>query len=142
MSFYWLVIRPDHLCSIAEAKRDSDSDRPTSWETWSLRTACCFEIEHLLAAPIPAGARWLIDSQHLVVREFGLSRSRGIQADQRTHYDGVPREKHQDVFASQLPYCDVEVRMGGKKYQSVIANYEWVVGMNDEVRSAPLSHHR
>jgi hypothetical protein len=143
MTFYWLAIRPDYLCSIADAKQDSDSDRPTSWETWSLRTACCFEIEHLLAAPIPAGARWLVDSQSLVVREFGLSRSRKIQADQRTHYGGivdnnVPREEHQDVFASQLPYCDVEVRMGEKKYQSVIADYEWVVGMNDEVRSAPL----
>jgi len=80
---------------------------------------------------IPAGARWLIDSQPLVVREFGLSRLGGVQADQRTHYDGVLREKLQDVSASQLTYCDVKACMGEKKYQSVIADYEWIVGIND-----------
>jgi hypothetical protein len=148
MAFYWLAIRPDYLCSIAEAERDSGSDRLTSWETWSLRTACCFEIEHPLAAPIPAGARWLVDSQSLFVREFGLSRTRRKQADQMTDYDGVVDdvvcENLHDVFASKLPYCDVKVRMGEKKYQSVIADYEWVVGMNDDgVRSASLcTHHR
>jgi hypothetical protein len=138
MAFYWLAIRPDYLCSVAGEKQDSGSDRPTSWETWSIRTACCFEIEHPLAAPIPAGARWLVDSQPLVVREFGLSRTRRFQADQTTDYDDVVddvvREKPQSVFGSKMPYCDVKVRMGEKKYQSVIADYEWVVGMNDEVR--------
>lgn len=145
VTLYWLAIRPDYLRSIAEtAKRDSGcSDSPTSWETWSLRTAYYFEIERSLNAPIPAGARWLVDLQPLVVREFGLSQSRRIQADQRTHYDGVIgdvvlREKLQGDSASQLPYCDVKVRMGEKKYQSVMADYEWVVGVNDGVRSAPL----
>lgn len=136
MTFYWFGIRPDFLSSIPdETKRDSSSsDRPTPWETWSLRTAGCFEIEHSLAAPIPAGARWLIDSQSLVVREFGPSRSK--KTDQKTRNDDVAddivrRETPQDVFASQpqLPYCDVKARMG-EKYQSVIADYEWVVGMS------------
>lgn len=93
---------------------------------------------------IPAGARWLIDSQPLVVREFGLSRSRGVQADQKTYHDGVIdevglREKLQGVSASQIPYCDVNVCMGEKKYQSVIADYEWIIGINDGVRSTPPS---
>ncbi len=144
MTFYWLAFRPDYLYSISEAKRDSSiTDGPTPWETWSLRTARCFEIEHPFAAPIPAGARWLVDSdsQSLVVREFGLSRSR--RAEQRTLDDDavddvMPREKLRDVFASKLPYCDIKARMGEKKYQSVIADYEWVVGMRDEVRTAPL----
>jgi hypothetical protein len=144
MTFYWFGIRPDYLSSIPETKRDSSSsDRPTPWETWSLRTAGCFEIEHSLAAPIPAGARWLMDSQSLVVREF-LSQSKKIRTDQKTHNDGVAddvvrRETPRDVFASQpqLPYCDVKARMG-EKYQSVIADYEWVVGMSYGVRTAPL----
>ena len=145
VTLYWLAIRPDYLCSIAETKRDSGSlaDGPTSWETWSVRTACCFEIKHSMST-IPAGARWLIDSQPLVVREFGLSRSRGVQAEQKTHHDGVIdevvlREKLQGVSASQIPYCDVSVCMGEKKYQSLIADYEWIIGINDGVRSTPPS---
>ena len=145
MTFYWFGIRPDYLSSIPETKRDSSSsDRPTPWEMWSPRTAGCFEIEHSLAAPIPAGARWLMGSQSLVVREFGLSRSKKIGTDQKTRNDGVAddalrRETPQDVFAlqPQLPYCDVNARMG-EKYQSVIADYEWVVGMSGGVRTAPL----
>jgi len=144
-TFYWFGIRPDYLSSIPETKRDSSSsDCPTPWETWSLRTAGCFEIEHSLAAPIPAGARWLMGSQSLVVREFSLSLSKKIGTDQKTRDDGVSddvvcRETPQDVFASQLqlPYCDVKARMG-EKYQSVIADYEWVVGVNGGVRTAPL----
>jgi hypothetical protein len=143
MTFYWFGIRPDYLSSIPE--RDSSfSDGPTPWETWSPRTAGCFEIEHSLAAPIPAGARWLMGSQSLVVREFGLSRSKKIGLDQKTRNDGVAddvvrHETPQDIFASQpqLPYCDVKARMG-EKYQSVIADYEWVVGMSGAVRTAPL----
>jgi len=147
MTFYWLAIRPDYLSSI-ETKRDSSSsDRPTPWESWSTRTACCFEIEHPLAAPMPAGTRWLVDSQPFVVREFGLSQRRKIREDQKTHNDGIDddvvrhgREKLQDVFASQpqLPYSDFKTRMGEKNYQSVIADYEWVVGMGYGVRTAPL----
>jgi hypothetical protein len=145
MTFYWFGIRPDCLSSIPETKRDSSpSDRPTPWETWSVRTASCFEIEHPLTAPIPAGARWLMDSQSLVVREFGLSRPKKIRTGQKTHNDGVAddvvrRETPQDAFASQpqLPCCDVEARMG-ERYQSVIADYEWVVGMSNGVRTAPL----
>lgn len=145
MTFYWFGIRADYLSSIPETRRDSSSlDRPTPWETWSLRTASCFEIEHALAAPIPAGARWLIDSQSLVIREFGLSRSKKITADRKTPNDGVAddvvrHETPRDVFASQpqLSYWDVEARMG-EKYQSVIADYEWVVGMSNQVRAAPL----
>jgi hypothetical protein len=145
MTFYWFGIRADYLSSIPKTERDSSSlDHPTPWETWSLRTAGCFEIEHPLAAPIPAGARWLMGSQSLIVREFGLSRSKQIRSDQKTQNDGVAdevvhRETSQDVFAlqPQLPYCDVKVRMG-EKYQSVIADYEWVVGMSDGVRTAPL----
>lgn len=140
MAFYWFGIRPDYLSSIPEKR---SSDRPTPWETWSLHTAGCFEIEHSSAAPIPAGARWLMDSQSLIVREFGLSRSKKIITDQNTHNGGVDgdivrREAPQDVFASQsqLPYCDVKARMG-EKYRSVIADYEWVVGMSDRVRTEP-----
>ena len=145
MTFYWFGIRADYLSSIPETKRDfSSSDGPTPWETWSLRTAGCFEIEHPLAAPIPAGTRWLMDSQSLVAREFGLSQSKKITADQKTHDDDVAddlvrRETPRDVFASQpqLPYCDVKARMG-EKYRSVIADYEWIVGMGDGVRTVPL----
>jgi hypothetical protein len=87
-------------------------------------------------------------SQSLVVREFGLSRSKKIRTDQKTRNDGVAddvvrRETPQDVFASQpqLPYCDVKARMG-EKYQSVIADYEWVVGMSGGVRNcAPMYDH-
>jgi hypothetical protein len=145
MTFHWIGIRADYLSSIPETRRDSSSsDPPTPWETWSLLTAGCFEINHPLAAPIPAGARWLLDSQPLVVREFGLSRSKKITADQKTHNDGVAddvarRETPRDIFDSQpqLPYCDVKARMG-EKYQSVIADYEWVVGMSVGVRTAHL----
>ena len=144
--FYWLAIRTDYLCSIMETKRDSDAGglRPTSWETWSHRTACCIEIEHPLAAPTPAGARWLLHSQPLVVREFGLSRSKRIDEDGRAHHEQVIdksalREALQDAFASQLPYCDITVSTGERKYQSVIADYEWLVGTNNEVRSACAS---
>ena len=142
MTSYWFGIRPD----FPETKRDSSAlDCPTPWEMWSLRTAGRFEIEHPLAAPIPAGARWLMDSQSLVVRDFGLSQSKKIRTDQNSHANGgvadgvVRRETPQDVFASQpqLPYCDVKARMG-KKYQSVIADYEWVVGMSNGVRTVPL----
>ena len=145
MTFYWFGIRPDYLSSIPETKRDSSSsDRPIPWETWSLRTAGCFEIEHSLAAPIPAGARWLMGSQSLVVREFGPSWSKKIRTGKKTHNDGVTddvvrRETPQDVFTSQpqLPYYDVKARMG-ERHQSVIADYEWVVGMGSGVRTAPL----
>ena len=45
MTFYWFAIRADYLSSIPETKRiSSSSDSPTPWETWSLRTAGCFEI--------------------------------------------------------------------------------------------------
>jgi hypothetical protein len=136
MTFNWFGIRADYLSSIPETKRDSSSSgRPTPWETWSLHTAGCFEIEHPLAAPIPAGARWLMDSQP-------LSRSKKITTDQKTHDDGVAddavrRETPRDIFSSQpqLPYCDIKARMG-EKYQSVIADYEWVVGMSTGVRTA------
>ena len=144
MTFYWFGIRPDYLCSIPETKRDSFFSDATPWETWSICTAGCFEIEHPLAAPIPAGARWLMDSQSVIVREFGLSRSKKIRTDQKARDDGVAddvgrRKLPRDVFSSQpqLPYCDVEARMG-EKYQSVIADYEWVVGMSNGVRTAPL----
>lgn len=177
MSFYWLAIRTNYLCSIAETltKRRSDpssSDRdaaaasddsdpwPTPWEQWSHRTACCVGVEHPLAAPTPAGGRWLLHSQPLVVREFGLSLSgsrRTIQAEatqasvdliQRIHHDSdsdqgtskaVLRETLQDAFASQLPYCDITVSMGERKYQSVIADHEWVIGLNNEVRAVQYS---
>lgn len=145
MAFYWFGIRLDYLSSIPETKRESSSsDPPTPWETWSLRTAGCFEIEHPLAAPIPAGARWLMDTQSLIVREFGLSRSNKIRIDQKTQNDDVADDvvrpqTPQDAFASQpqLPYYDVKARMG-ERYQSVIADYEWVVGMNNGVRTVPL----
>ena len=146
MTFYWLAIRTDYLCSMTETKRDSDVGGlgPTPWETWSHHTACCLQIEHPLAAPTPAGARWLLHSQPLVVREFGPSRPGRIDGDRRTHHEqvidkAVLREALQDAFASQLPYCDITVSTGEKKYQSVIADYEWVVGMNNEVRSACAS---
>ena len=139
MTFYWLAIRADYLRAIAETKRNSD--QPTSWETWSPHAACCIEIEHPLAAPTPAGPRWLVHSQPLAVREFGLSKSRTTQADQRTHGDQgvgnvVLREALQD--ASRLQYCDITVGMEERKYQSIIADYEWVVGINDEVGPASL----
>jgi hypothetical protein len=161
MSFYWLAIRTNYLSSTAETKRrDSHSDRdaaaasgdpgPTPWEKWSHRTAYCVEIEHPLAAPTPAGGRWLLHSQPVVVREFGQSRSRTIQAEaaadriHRMHHDSdqgtgkaVLRETLQDAFASQLPYCDIIVSMGERKYQSIIADHEWVIGLNNEVRAAP-----
>ena len=99
-------------------------------------------MERPLIAPIPAGARWLVYSQPLVVREFGLSR-----ADRRAHRPGHDEDEDedargggvnvrkalQDVFASQLPCCDI-VSVGESKYQSISADYEWVVGMNEEVR--------
>jgi len=137
MGFYWLAIRADYLCSIAEGKHDSDAGGPTSWDTWSRRTACCIEIEHQLAAPTPAGARWLLHAQPLVVREFGLSRPGRIDDDRGTHHEqsigkAVLREALHDAFASQLPYCDITVSMGERNYHSVIADYEWVVGMNHE----------
>jgi hypothetical protein len=129
LKFYWLTMRRDYLCS------DLDSGRgQTPWETWSRRMACCVEMERPLMAPIhwpiPAGARWLVYSQPLVVREFGLSR-----ADRRTAHP-VEDSRHkalQDVFASQLPCCDI-VSVGESKYQSISADYEWVVGLNEEVR--------
>jgi hypothetical protein len=138
MTFNWLAMRRDYLCSIADTTRDSDE--PTPWEKWSVRTACCVEIEHLLAAPTPAGARWIVHSQPLVVREFGLSCSQRIRAN-RTHLDEdesdvVLRGALQDIFASQLPYCDI-ISVGERRYQSVTADYEWVVGINEEVCSIP-----
>jgi hypothetical protein len=85
-----------------------------------------------------------MDSQSLIVREFDPSGSKRPRRDQKKHNDSVAddvvhRETLQDVFASQpqLPYCDVKARMG-EKYQSVIADYEWVVGMSDGVRPVPL----
>ncbi|KAH9960005.1 hypothetical protein BC827DRAFT_1268493 [Russula dissimulans] len=141
-TFHWLAIRPDSFSSVAETKcDDSGSDRrPTPWETWSPHAACCVEIEHLLAAPTPAGARWLVHSEPLSVRELGRSRSPRMQADQRAHHDqavgGNPhvlvRHALEDSFPSQLPYHDTPVSMGERKYESVIADYEWVVGMNHE----------
>ena len=137
MTFYWLTMRRDYLCSDLDCVVSSPRG-PTSWETWSRRTACCVEMERPLIAPIPAGARWLVYSQPLVVREFGLSR-----ADRRAHRPGHDedargggvdvRKALQDVFASQLPCCDI-VSVGESKYQSISADYEWVVGMNEEVR--------
>lgn len=128
MKFYWLTMRRDYLCSDLECGRG-----PTPWEMWSKRTACCVEMERPLMAPIhwpiPAGARWLVYSQPLVVREFGgLSR-----ADRRAAHPGEDARYKalQDVFASQLPCCDI-VSVGESKYQSISADYEWVVGMNDE----------
>ena len=126
MTFYWLTMRRDYLCADLESGCGM-----TSWETWSARTACCVELEHpLLTAPIPAGARWLVYSQPHVVRGFGLSRSARPADNARAV--GV-REALQDVFASQLPCCDV-ISVGESKYQSISADYEWVVGMNEEVR--------
>ena len=86
----------------------------------------------------------MLHSQPLVVRDFSLSRSKRIDGDRRAHHEqvvdkAVLREALQDAFASQLPYCDITVSMGGRKYQSVIADYEWVVGVNNEVRSACAS---
>jgi len=145
MTLYWLAIRTDYLCSITATNRDSDAGGPgpTSWETWSHRTACCIEMDDLFATPTPAGGRWLLHSQPLIVREFGLSRSGRID-DRKTHHDqvidkAVLREALQDAFASQLPYCDITVSMGERKYQSVVADYEWVVGLNYEVRSTCAS---
>ncbi|KAI9430262.1 hypothetical protein H4582DRAFT_2103935 [Lactarius indigo] len=126
MTSYWLAMRRDYLSS-----DPSSGCGPTSWETWSTRMACCVEMERPLIAPIPAGARWLVYSQPLVVRQFGLSR-----ADRRAHPSedargvGV-REALQDVLASQLPCCDI-ISVGESKYQSISADYEWVVGMNEE----------
>jgi hypothetical protein len=136
ITFNWLAIRRDYLCSVADTTCDSDG--PTPWETWSVRNACCFEIEHSLAAPIPAGARWLVHSQPPTVRECDLSYLRTIQANQRSHHDGdvgdvVPHRTLLDVFASQLPYCDI-ISVGERRYQSLTADYEWVVGINEEVR--------
>ena len=138
MTFYWLTMRRDYLCSDLECVVSSTRE-PTSWETWSSRTACCVEMERPLIAPIPAGARWLVYSQPLVVREFGLSR-----ADRRAHHPGEDEDENahggvdvrkalQDVFASQLPCCEI-VSVGESKYQSISADYEWIVGMNEEVR--------
>jgi len=141
MAFYWLAIRPDCLSSAtAETKCDSSSDRrPTPWETWSLHAACCVEIEHPLVAPTPAGARWLVHSEPLSVREMGRSRSQS----QRDHHDQAVgdadvlfRHGPKDSFPSHLPYRDIPVSMGERKYESVIADYEWVVGMRHEVRFA------
>lgn len=152
MEFYWLAIRTDYLCSIAAATKRDRSEAgglgPTSWKTWSDRTACCIEIEDLSGTPTPAGARWLLQSQPLVVREFGLlsrsGRIDGDAGDRRTQRDqvidkAVLREAFQDAFASRLPYCDITVSMGERKYQSVIADHEWVVGLNYEVRHARAS---
>jgi len=146
MTFHWLAIRPDCLSSTAETKCDSSSDRlPTPWETWSPHAACCIEIEHPLGAPTPAGSRWLVHSEPLSIREIGRSRSqsRSMQAGQRAHHDqavgdaGVLfRHGLKDSFPSQLSYRDVPVSMGERKYESVIADYEWVVGMRHEVRFA------
>ena len=149
ITFYWFGIRSELPLFHSQQNETGFllfNDRPTPWETYlgALRTAGCFEIEHSLAAPIPAGARWLVGSQSLAVREFGLLRSKKTGTDQKTRNDGVAdgvvrREMPQDVFSSQpqLPYCDVKARMG-EKYQSVIADYEWVVGMSSRVRTAPL----
>ncbi|KAN0135795.1 hypothetical protein V8E53_006247 [Lactarius tabidus] len=123
MKLYWLTMRRDYLCSDLER-----GCGPTPWEMWSRRTACCVEMEHPLMAPmhwpIPAGARWLVYSQPLVVREFGLSRAAHPGEDAR-------HKALQDVFASQLPCCDI-VSVGESKYQSISADYEWIVGMNEE----------
>ncbi|KAI0294027.1 hypothetical protein B0F90DRAFT_1759433 [Multifurca ochricompacta] len=145
IKFYWLATRRDYFYSLTKTGRDSD-DTPTPWETWSQRTACCVELEHPLAAPIPAGARWLVHSQPLVVREFGLSRSQRIQADRRTYHDdnagnAIPCDALQDVFASQLPYFDI-ISVGERKYQSVTADYEWVVGMNEDTDGFSRRIHR
>ncbi|KAH9012206.1 hypothetical protein EDB84DRAFT_1536677 [Lactarius hengduanensis] len=127
MTSYWLTMRRDYLSSDL-----SSGCGPTSWETWSTRMACCVEMERPLIAPIPAGSRWLVYSQPLVVREFGGR----LRADRRTHPGedargaGV-REALQDVLASQLPCCDI-ISVGESKYQSISADYEWVVGMNEE----------
>ena len=145
ITFYWLTMRRDYLCSAAttDLVAAASAPPPTPWETWSRRTACCVEMERPLIAPIPAGARWLVYSQPLVVREFGL----GVvsRADRRAlHHPGGGedlnargaddvRKALQDVFAAQLPGCDI-VSVGESKYQSISADYEWVVGMNEEVR--------
>lgn len=123
MTFYWLTMRRDYLCSDV-----SSGCGPMPWETWSTRTACCVEMERPLIAPIPAGARWLVYPQPLVVREFGLSRPVRPGEDARTV--GV-REALQ---ASQLPQCCDIISVGESKYQSISADYEWVVGMSEEVR--------
>ena len=126
---YWLAMRRDYLCFDLERGRG-----PTPWEKWSRRAAYCVEMERpSMMAPIPAGARWLVYSQPLVVREFGLL----SRADRRAAAAGPDgedaRKALQDVFASQLPSCDI-VSLGESKYQSISADYEWVVGMNEEVR--------
>jgi len=136
MTFYWLAMRRDYLCS-SSSSPESDSGcaarGPTPWESWSARTACCVEMERPLIAPIPAGARWLVYSQPLVIREFGSSRAdRGAQPVEDTRAADV-REALHDVFALQLPGCDI-LSVGESKYQSISADYEWVVGMNEEVR--------
>jgi hypothetical protein len=136
-TFNWLAMRRDYLCSVADTTIDSDGP-PTPWETWSERTACCVEIEHSLAAPVAAGTRWLVYSQPLVAREFGLSHLERVQANQWSHHDGDvgddPRQELQDIFASQLPHCEI-VSIRERRYQSLTADYEWVVGIDEEVGS-------
>ncbi|KAF8263314.1 hypothetical protein EI94DRAFT_1741192 [Lactarius quietus] len=142
MTFYWLTMRRDYICSTNDLKCISSARGPTPWETWSRRTACCVEMELPLIAPIPAGARWLVYSQPLVVREFGLS----PRADRRAHPGedargvGV-RKTLQDIFAAQLPCCNI-VSVGESKYQSISADYEWVVGMNEESDEFSRRMHR
>ena len=97
MTFYWFGIRVDYLYPIPEKQYSFSSDRPTPWETWSLRTAGCFEIEHPLAAPILAGARWLMDSEPLVVPEFGLFQSKKVTTDRKTL-----------TMVSLTMFCDVK----------------------------------
>ncbi|KAH9960562.1 hypothetical protein BGW80DRAFT_930164 [Lactifluus volemus] len=121
LTFNWLAMRRDYLCSVADTTSDSDGS-PTPWETWSARTACCVEIEHSLAAPIAAGARWLVYSHPLVARD-------------------APRQALQDIFASQLPHCEI-VSIGESRYQSLTADYEWVVGINEEDDELSRKTHR
>ncbi|KAI0261874.1 hypothetical protein BC834DRAFT_972445 [Gloeopeniophorella convolvens] len=139
---YWLAIRRDYLWAQAHIKCGSDGLLP--WNEWGPYASCCMDIDRPLSAPIPAGARWLVHSQSLIVREFGLSRSRRVQADREVaEGPGEPILPGvlEDVFASQLPSCDI-TSVGDRKYQSVTADHEWVVGMNEERDEFDRKNHR
>jgi hypothetical protein len=134
MTFYWLTMRRDYLCSdLAELRARADAVGNVEQTDGVLRR------NGASVNGAPHSRRSAL-ARVLTARSSSVSLAYRVRIGghtppwrRRTPEPDDVQSASQDVFASQLPCCDI-VSVGESKYQSISADYEWVVGMNEEVR--------